>query len=131
METQLIKNIGRYVLGGFLISAGIGHLSFAKKEFNAQVPEWVPLDKEDTVFYSGIAEIALGAALIGASSDHQKDVVGKVAGAFFTAVFPGNISQYTNRKDGFGLDTDNKRLLRLFFQPVLVAWAISSTKKKG
>lgn len=127
MDTQLIKKIGRYALSGFLISAGIGHLTFARKEFKAQVPEWVPLEKDDTVFYSGIAEIALGTALIGAS-EKQQDIVGKVAGTFFAAVFPGNIEQYKDRKDGFGLDTDNKRLLRLFFQPVLIAWALGSTK---
>ena len=128
MDTQLIKKIGKYALGGFLISAGIGHLTFARKEFKAQVPEWVPLKKDDTVFYSGIAEIALGTALIGAS-EKQQDMVGKVAGIFFAAVFPGNISQYKDRKDGFGLNTDNKRLMRLYFQPVLIAWALGSTKK--
>lgn len=127
MDTKLIKKIGRYALGGFLITAGIGHLTFARKEFKAQVPEWVPLEKDDTILYSGIAEIALGTALIGAS-EKQQDIVGKVAGTFFAAVFPGNIAQYKDRKDGFGLDTDNKRLLRLFFQPVLIAWALSSTK---
>jgi len=127
MDTKLIKKIGRYALGGFLITAGIGHLTFARKEFKAQVPEWVPLEKDDTILYSGIAEIALGTALIGAS-EKQQEIVGKVAGSFFAAVFPGNIAQYKDRKDGFGLDTDNKRLLRLFFQPVLIAWALSSTK---
>lgn len=71
--------------------------------------------------------IALRTALIGASGK-QQDIVGKVAGTFFAAVFPGNITQYKDRKDDFGLDTDNKRLLRLFFQSVLIAWALGSTK---
>lgn len=126
MNTEQRKNISKYVLGGFLISAGIAHLSFARKEFKAQVPEWVPLKTDDTVLYSGIAEIALGASLIGASKQ-QESMVGKVVAAFFTAVFPGNVSQYVNHKDGFGLDTDKKRLARLFFQPLLVLWAIKST----
>jgi hypothetical protein len=40
------------------------------------------------------------------------------------AVFPGNISQYLNGTNGFGLDTDSARLVRLFFQPLLVLWAL-------
>jgi uncharacterized membrane protein len=47
--------------------------------------------------------------------------------AFFVAIFPGNISQYINQVDAFGLDSDRARLIRLFFQPVLVIWALWST----
>ncbi|MDQ1096829.1 MULTISPECIES: DoxX family protein [Chryseobacterium] len=129
MNTNTLKNIGKYALGGMLITAGIGHLTFARKAFRAQVPEWVPLEKDDTVFYSGIAEIALGASIIGASEEQQK-LIGKVAAGFFTAIFPGNISQYVNRKDSFGLNTDQKRLGRLFMQPLLVAWALGTMQKK-
>jgi uncharacterized membrane protein len=43
------------------------------------------------------------------------------------AIFPGNLSQYATRTDAFGLDTDTKRLVRLPFQPLLVAWALWST----
>jgi hypothetical protein len=50
-----------------------------------------------------------------------------LAAAFFVAIFWGNISQYVNGVDAFGLDTDTKRLVRLFFQPALVAWALLST----
>lgn len=46
---------------------------------------------------------------------------------FFVIIFPGNIAQYMNQIDAFGLDTDRARLIRLFFQPVLVAWALWST----
>jgi len=109
--------------------AGIGHLTFARKEFQAQVPDWVPISKDDTVVYSGFAEIALGGALILANAKHRA-TVGKIAAAFFVAVFPGNIAQYTAHRDGFGLDSDGKRLARLFFQPVLVAWALKSTSKR-
>ena len=48
--------------------------------------------------------------------------------AFFVAIFPGNVAQYLNHADAFGLDTDTKRFVRLFFQPVLVAWALWSTE---
>ncbi len=46
---------------------------------------------------------------------------------FFVLIFPGNLSQYTNGIDGFGLDTDGKRLARLFLQPVLILLALWST----
>jgi uncharacterized membrane protein len=53
--------------------------------------------------------------------------VGRLLAAFFVAVFPGNIAQYVNKRDGFGLNSDTKRFVRLLFQPVLVAWALWST----
>ena len=126
--TEKSKNIARYTLGGFLVLAGISHLTFARKEFKAQVPNWVPLDKDDTVVYSGIAEIILGSSLI-ILPEKDKEIVGNITATFFGAVFPGNWAQYKNRRNGFGLNTDNKRLLRLFFQPVLIALAIKSTRK--
>ena len=126
METNTIKTIAKYGLGAMLISAGIGHLTFARKEFQAQVPEWVPLEKDDTVVYSGIVEIAMGTAIIAAPKKYES-LVGRLAAGLFTAVFPGNIAQYKNRKDSFGLNTDNKRFARLFMQPLLLLWAIKAT----
>ena len=126
METNIIKTIAKYGLGAMLISAGIGHLTFARKEFQAQVPEWVPLEKDDTVVYSGIVEIAMGTAIIAAPKKYES-LVGRLAAGLFTAVFPGNIAQYKNRKDSFGLNTDNKRFARLFMQPLLLLWAIKAT----
>ena len=130
MEEETLKKIGKNLLGGVLVFAGISHLTFARKAFRAQVPDWVPLKKDDTVVYSGIAEIALGSALVLADEAHQ-GWVGKIAAAFFVAVFPGNVSQYVNRRSAFGLDTDKKRLARLFFQPALVYWALKSTHGDG
>ena len=126
MEGTTLKKIAKNVLGGALVFAGISHLTFARRAFRAQVPDWVPLEKDDTVVYSGIAEIALGGALVLTDEEHQ-ELVGKIAAAFFVAVVPGNVSQYRNRRDAFGLDTDAKRLTRLFFQPALVYWALKST----
>ncbi|UFH53943.1 hypothetical protein [Spirosoma sp. KNUC1025] len=120
------KKVARIILGGALIAAGISHLTVARREFRAQVPDEVPLKKDDTVVYSGIAEIALGSSLVLTNEKHQK-TIGKVAAAFFTAVFPGNISQFVHKRNAFGLDTDRKRFVRLFFQPVLVYWALKST----
>lgn len=126
MKDENVKKTARILLGATLVFAGISHLTFARKEFQAQVPDLIPLKKDDTVVYSGIAEIALGSSLVLTNKKNQK-LVGKIAASFFTAVFPGNISQYVNKRDGFGLDTDNKRFFRLFFQPALVYWALKST----
>ncbi len=126
MKKETGKDIARILLGAGLIFAGISHLTFSRKDFRAQVPDWVPLKKDDTVVYSGIAEIALGSALALTGKRH-KETVGRIAAGFFTAVFPGNISQYTQHRSAFSLDTDKKRFARLFFQPLLVAWALMST----
>lgn len=123
MET---KDISRIALGAFLITAGIGHLTFARKEFQAQVPEWVPLEKDDTVVYSGVAEILLGTATIVTPKKYRK-TMGQLLAGFFVAVLPGNIAQYKNRRDSFGLNTDNQRFARLFMQAPLIAWALKST----
>lgn len=120
-----MKTIARLLLGAMLAFAGVSHLTFAREEFQAQVPRSIPVDEDVTVVVSGIVEIALGAALM-ALPRHRR-LVGLVAAAFFVAVFPGNVAQYLNHADGFGLDTDRARFLRLFFQPVLVAWALWST----
>lgn len=122
------KNISRIALGTMLIIAGIAHLTFARKDFQAQVPDWVPLEKDDTVVYSGIVEIALGASII-TTPKKYRSTLGKITAAFFTAVFQGNVSQYKNRKDAFVLDTDNRRMARLFMQPLLIAWALKSLSK--
>ena len=124
-KTSLIQNILRIVLGLLMITAGIGHLTFLRVPFQAQVPNWVPLDKDLVVVLSGIVEITLGAAMVFLSG--KKAMVGLVLAAFYIAVFPGNISQYITHTSAFGLDTDTKRFIRLFFQPVLIAWALWST----
>ncbi|MGV0919320.1 DoxX family protein [Empedobacter falsenii] len=128
MKKKTKQNIARYSLGAFLVVAGITHLTIARKEFKAQVPNWVPLDKDDTVVYSGIFEIVLGSAVILVPKE-KKEFVGKITAVFFAAVFPGNWAQYKNHRNGFGLDTDQKRLARLFLQPLFMFWAIKSTQK--
>jgi len=120
------RTIARIALGAFLAFAGISHLTWSREEFQAQVPTWVPLDADAVVIGSGVVEIALGAGLIAARRP-QRALVGGAAGAFFVAVFPGNISQYVTHTDAFGLDSDRARAIRLVFQPALVAWALWST----
>lgn len=123
--TTLLRTIACYALGALLLVAGTSHLTFARAEFVAQVPRWVPLGEDFIVVASGVVELSLGFALI--VLRRWRVPVGLAAAAFFIAIFPGNLSQYANHIDAFGLDTDAKRFIRLFFQPVLVIWALWST----
>jgi uncharacterized membrane protein len=122
-----MRSFVRVLLGLALVFAGTSHLTFARQEFRAQVPEFVPIDEDTTVLASGVAEIGLGSALVLASRRRRR-LVGTVVALFFVAVFPGNIAQWLNRRDGFGLDSDEKRIARLFGQPLLVAAALWSTR---
>ncbi|GAA3817353.1 DoxX family protein [Cellulomonas soli] len=115
------------LLGLTLLFAGTSHLTTARQEFRAQVPTWVPLDPDVVVVASGIVELTLGLALVLAWRYPWRALVGGVVALFFVAIFPGNISQLVTHTDAFGLDTDTARVVRLFFQPVLVLWALWST----
>jgi uncharacterized membrane protein len=122
----LIKTLAQLGLGAFLLSAGISHLESNRTEFLAQVPTWLPLDPDFVVIASGLVEITLGVLLITTALILKKyrSVIGLITALFFILIFPGNINQYVNQIDAFGLDTDTKRLIRLFFQPPLVIWAL-------
>lgn len=122
---KALRLISRLLLGSALIYAGIGHLTFSRQEFQAQVPVWLPLDPDFVVLASGVVEIMLGIGI--ASAGIAVPVAGLLAAAFFIAIFPGNINQYVEGISAFGLDTGQARLTRLFFQPVLVIWALWST----
>ena len=118
---------GQVALGSVLAFAGVSHLTFARDDFRAQVPTWVPLNTDFVVLASGVVEIALGGALLATWIQPRRALVGAVAATFFVAVFPGNIAQFTGHRNAFGLDSDAKRFVRLLFQPALVAWAIGAT----
>ena len=125
----MIKKFFQLALGVFLLSAGISHLGSNRTEFLAQVPTWLPLDADFVVVASGLVEITLGVLLITTVLVFKKyrSRVGLITAIFFILIFPGNINQYVNQIDAFGLDTDTKRLIRLFFQPPLVLWALWSS----
>ncbi|WGL51653.1 hypothetical protein P5P86_17035 [Nocardioides sp. BP30] len=123
------RTLTRVLLGTAMIGAGVSHLTVAREEFRAQVPPWFPVDEDATVLASGVVEVALGAAFV-ALPRHRR-VIGTALGAFYVGVFPGNIAQYTEHRDAFGLDSDRKRLVRLFFQPVLVAAALYGGDRLG
>ena len=101
------RDITRVGAGLGMIVAGTGHLTFARQGFQAQVPDWVPVDKDLTVLMSGVVEIAMGAAVIGLP--RYRESLGAVLAASLVAVYPGNISQYTGRRNGLGLDRSQAR----------------------
>jgi len=125
IQTSKLQNFVRIILGLFMIMAAIGHFTFQRTDFQAQVPNWVPLDKDLVVILSGIVEIILGLAMVFLTKYKVK--VGITLAIFYVLVFPGNIAQYLNGSSAFGLDTDQARLIRLFFQPVLIFLTLWST----
>ncbi len=143
----LVRSPAQVVLGVFLLAAGVAHVTALRTEFRAQVPSWVPLDVDLVVVASGVVEVVVGAALLltvlpgrtagtprtprTSPTPSPRVGAGLVAAALLVAVFPGNVAQYVEGTDAFGLDTDRARLVRLFFQPVLVAWALWCTGAAG
>jgi uncharacterized membrane protein len=121
---KIIRTIARLGLGLVLTFAGFSHLGAARETFRAQVPTWLPLDADFVVIASGVVEIVLGLWLI---TGFKAPIAGTITALFFIAIFPGNISQWVTQTDAFGLNTDEARLIRLFFQPLLVVWALYST----
>jgi uncharacterized membrane protein len=121
---NFMRKATQILLGAALIYTGTLHLTTSRLEFQAQVPPWAPFTPDFIVLASGIVEIALGLGLI---SLQRRREVGIATAAFFIAIFPGNISQFVNGIDAFGLDSDRARAIRLLFQPLLVLWALWST----
>ena len=121
---RLIRKLLQILLGATLIYTGTLHLTTSRQEFQAQVPPWAPFSPDFIVLASGVVEIILGLALI---SLQRRKVVGIATALFFIAIFPGNISQFVNGIDAFGLNSDRARAIRLLFQPLLVLWALWAT----
>ncbi|MCF8541309.1 MAG: DoxX family membrane protein [Aurantimicrobium sp.] len=121
---RVVRVLARLALGVALAAAGLSHLTTSRAEFQAQVPAWVPIDADAVVVISGVVEIIIGLWLV---TGYRAPLAGCVAALFFIAIFPGNVSQWITQTDAFGLDTDSARFIRLFFQPVLVLWALWST----
>ena len=122
---NFLRRTAQIVLGVALAYAGISHLTTSRQEFQAQVPTFLKDYADFVVLASGVVEILLGFTLI--FLWRYRIIVGWMVAGFFIAVFPGNISQYLNHVDAFGLDSDEARAIRLLFQPLLVVWALWST----
>lgn len=125
IQTTKTQNFFRILLGLFMILAAIGHFTYQRQDFQAQVPNWVPMDKDLVVILSGIVEMAIGLALVFMTK--HKVLIGIGLAIFYVLVFPGNIAQYLNGTSALGMNTDEARLTRLFFQPVLILWALWSS----
>ncbi len=121
----ILRTLGRILLGLGLMFAGTGHLTFLRHAFQAQVPNWLPLDADLVVLASGVVEITLGLLLL--ASRNYRVAVGWITAAFFLAIFPGNVSQFLTHTDAFGLNTEAARGIRLVFQPLLILWALWAT----
>lgn len=124
-KMSLAQNISRYILGLFLTTAGISHLTWSRTEFLAQVPPWIPVNADLVVLLSGVVEIVLGLSLI--LLFKYRIHVGWIVAAFFVLVFPGNIAQLVEHRNAFGLNTELARWLRLPLQPLLILVALWST----
>jgi uncharacterized membrane protein len=121
----VVRRLPQMVLGFALAYAGVGHLTTSRQEFQAQVPTVFADNADFVVLASGVVEIALGVGLIVLWKYRVQ--LGWLVAAFFVAIFWGNISQYVNGVDAFGLNSDRARFIRLLFQPLLVMWALGST----
>jgi len=121
-----VRKLLQVLLGLTLCYTGILHLTSRRVEFQAQVPSWLPLEPDFVVIASGVVEIVLGLALLTLWKFRKQ--VGIATAIFFLLIFPGNVWQYLDGIDAFGLNTDTERGIRLLFQPVLVVWALWSTE---
>ncbi|WP_159501669.1 hypothetical protein [Microbacterium sp. 18062] len=129
----LARATARYVLVALLVAAGVSHLTWGRRGYRIVVPDWVTrvlhTDKDAIVVGSGVVEIGLGVAAVALPRERRR--VGLAIAAFFVAVFPGNVHQWRTGRAAPMLRTDRARLIRLFLQPVLVAWALWSTSCDG
>ena len=126
---EVLRTVTRWLLAALLIAAGLSHLTWGRRGYRIVVPDWAPratgLDKDAIVVASGAVEVMLGAGLVALPAERTR--IGWLVAAFFVAVFPGNVHQWRTQRPAPMLRTDRARLIRLFLQPVLVAWALWST----
>ena len=121
-----MKAIARWTFAGALVFAGVAHF-VALDRFMLLVPAWVPWPAA-VVWGTGVMEAVFGVALVAAPAGDRRRRVGWALAGFLTVVFVGNVSQAVSGVDAFGLDTDVQRWGRLAFQPLLIAWALWSTR---
>lgn len=126
------RTVARWILAVALGAIGVTHF-LSTRGFRVVVPDWATrvtrLDKDAIVIASGTVEMALAAGLLALPRERIR--IGWATAAFFVAVFPGNIHQWRTRRSTPGLDTDARRLGRLFLQPLLVAWALWATADRA
>ncbi|GMA32927.1 hypothetical protein [Litorihabitans aurantiacus] len=117
---------GQVALGGLMLAAGTAHLR-RTRGYRVVVPRWFPGDPDRVIVASGVVELAIGGALVTVWRQPARAWVGVTTAAFLVAVWPGNVSQYLERRDaGPLLDSDLKRLVRLPLQVPLIAGALAA-----
>jgi len=129
MENNKFQTISRLLLGLFMIIVGISHLTAQGEEFQLLIPAWLNtpyISANAIVIGSGVIEILLGIGILFFLKYSVR--LGILLALFFILIFPSNWEQYTHDINAFGLDTDQKRLFRLFLQPLLILWALWSTR---
>ncbi|MDJ1113281.1 DoxX family protein [Microbacterium dauci] len=123
--------VARFVLATALGAIGAAHLGPLRRGFRIVVPDWATrmlrTDKDTIVVASGVVEIMLAAALLFLPGERRR--VGLAIAGLFVAVWPGNIHQWRTGRDAPGLDTDRKRFIRILLQPILIVWALWSTRR--
>ncbi|MCG7418143.1 hypothetical protein MHY30_11575 [Microbacterium sp. ACRRU] len=126
-----IRSLARGVLALLLVAAGVSHLTWGRRGYRIVVPDWATgvlrTDKDAIVVASGAVEVVLGVGLVAFPRERRR--IGAAITAFFIAVFPGNVHQWRTGRSAPGLSTDRARLVRLFLQAPLVAWAWWSTRE--
>ncbi|MEU2543938.1 hypothetical protein ABZ618_00595 [Streptomyces roseolus] len=107
------------LLSGLLIGAGVAHFA-APRQFDAIVPRSLPGSPRTWTHLSGVAEIAVGAAIAAPSTRRAGALA---AAGLFTAVFPANVKMaYDWRHRPAPLRA--VALARLPLQVPLVLWAL-------
>ena len=129
-QRGVLRATARFALAALLLAAGASHLTWGRRGYRIVVPEWATrllrTDKDMIVVASGAIEIMLGGALVVLPRDRPR--IGMIVAAFFVAVFPGNVHQWRAGRSAPMMRTDRARFVRLLLQPVLVGWALWSTR---
>ena len=127
---DVARTVARGGLAALLAAAGASHLTWGRRGYRIVVPDWAvrltTLDKDAIVVASGAVELVLAGALV--ALPRERRLVGALIAAFFIAVFPGNVHQWQTGRSAPMMRTDRARFIRLLLQPVLVAWALWSTR---
>ena len=127
---SVARTIGLWALAALLGAAGASHLTWGRRGYRIVVPDWATqltrLDKDAIVVASGAVELMLAGALVALPGERAR--IGWLVAAFFVAVFPGNVYQWQTGRSAPMMRTDRARFIRLLLQPVLIVWAIWSTR---
>lgn len=122
---RIAKAITRWVLAIAYIAAGILHIA-APRPFLTIMPDWVPL-AEQVVYWTGIAEIAGGLALLQPFSHRLRQAGGVGLALYALCVWPANINHFAmdmaRADSGLGLAYHVPRMIA---QPILIGltlWA--------